>query len=267
MASPNDALAKACCAELYQSEWVHLLLGDTLHPGGLRLTNLLGKLMGLKPDDWVIDLASARGASAIAVSRAFHCRVVGVEFGRGATLVADANARNAPVIPTTFFIQSDAEALPLRSSTFDAAFAECSVSIFTKKAQAIQEVSRTLRPGGKFGLSDVTLEPGCLPPELTGQVGQMLCLTEALNVEGYQRLLQQGGMELLRREDASGEIISLLDDLDSKLEAFMAWQSLFGGTPEELSWLHNAPDLIAKMRLLVETGKLGYWLFVAKKPG
>ena len=80
MNSPNEAIAKACCADLYQSELVRLILGDTLHPGGLGLTNRLGKLMGLKRGDQVVDLASGRGTSAMAISRSFHCQVVGVEF-------------------------------------------------------------------------------------------------------------------------------------------------------------------------------------------
>ena len=77
----EQARAKACCADLYQSDLARLILGDTMHPGGLALTNRLGKLMDIQPGDWVMDLASARGASAMAVSgtvlyrRAVsHCR-------------------------------------------------------------------------------------------------------------------------------------------------------------------------------------------------
>ena len=267
MNSPDEAVAKACCADLYQSEWVRLLLGDTLHPGGLRLTNRLGKLMGLKPGDWVIDLASGWGISASAVSRSFRCRVVGVEFGRAATLEAISGARNTPILRRTFFLQGDAEVLPLKSSAFDAALCECSMSIFVDKARAVREVRRTLRSGGRFGISDVTVECGSLPVELPPSVGQMLCLTAALDTGGYARLLEREGMELVHQEDASAEIIALLDNLESKLGTLAAWQSFMGATPEGLSWLYDAPDLIARMRTLVEKGKLGYWLFVARKPG
>ena len=78
MSLPSEAVAKACCADLYQSPMAKMVLGDTLHPGGLGLTNTLGRLTGIQPGDWVVDLTSARGASALAVARVFHCNVVGV---------------------------------------------------------------------------------------------------------------------------------------------------------------------------------------------
>ena len=49
---------KSCCSALYELEPVRMLLGDTLHPGGLGLTHRLGKLAGIEPDDMVLDLAS-----------------------------------------------------------------------------------------------------------------------------------------------------------------------------------------------------------------
>ena len=49
----QEAVAKACCADLYQSQLARMVLGDNLHPGGLALTNRLGKLMGIRQGDWV----------------------------------------------------------------------------------------------------------------------------------------------------------------------------------------------------------------------
>jgi len=72
----SEAEAKACCAGLYQSDMAKLIMGDTLHPGGLGLTNRLGRLMRLRPGDLVADLASARGESAQALGRVFRCNVL-----------------------------------------------------------------------------------------------------------------------------------------------------------------------------------------------
>lgn len=86
----SEAEAKACCADLYQSDIAKLIMGDTLHPGGLGLTNKLGHLMGLPSGDAVADLASARGESAQALVGVFRCSVLAVEFGA-----------RPPVTPTT----------------------------------------------------------------------------------------------------------------------------------------------------------------------
>ena len=187
----SEAEAKACCADLYQSDMARLIMGDTLHPGGLGLTNRLGRLMGLRSGDWVADLASARGESAQALARVFRCNVLGVEFGAEAVR----NAQNiSPESGRAHFVRGDAECLPLRSGAFDAAVCECSMSLFINKAQAVAETARLLRPGGRFGLSDVTIEPDSLPPELEGELGQVLCLTSALTADGYVDLLEEGGL-------------------------------------------------------------------------
>jgi len=264
----DEAQAKACCADLYQSDLARLILGETLHPGGLALTNRLGRLMGIQRDDWVVDLASGRGVSAMAVSRAFHCRVAGVEFSRAATVGAAAASQATSVAPQAFFLQGDAENPPLASSRFDAVLCECSMSIFPDKSRAVQEMRRLLRPGGRLGLSDVTVEPGYLPEELEGNLGQVLCLSGALSVNGYRQLLRDGGLELQHQEDASVEILKLLEQLESKLGMVMAWGDRLGsgipvsGMPDTEA-LQSAPELLQRLKSLVQDGKLGYWLFVA----
>ena len=241
-------------------------MGDTLHPGGLGLTNRLGRLIGLRSGDWVADLASARGESAQALARVFRCNVLGVEFGAEAVR----NAQNiSPESGRAHFVRGDAECLPLRSGAFDAAVCECSMSLFINKAQAVAETARLLRPGGRFGLSDVTIEPDSLPPELEGELGQVLCLTNALTADGYVGLLENGGFKVTERLDASGEIVKILDEVESKLAAFLAFQRMAGIALDDSgpgqSQLERSPELVAKVSEMVNAGTLGYWLFVGEK--
>lgn len=262
----EQAKAKACCADLYQSELARQILGDTLHPGGLALTHQLGKLMGLQPGQWVVDLASARGASAMAMSRVYKCKVVGVEFGREAVVAAHLTSYSSRPGARSFHLQGDAEQPPLRPGMFDAVYCECSMSLFLDKAGAVAEIAGLLRPGGRFGLSDVTVEPGCLPSELDGTLGQMLCLTDALSVDGYVRILKESGLHLVHQVDASIEAIKILDGLQARLGAFTVWQNLTGQQGTEPELLGQVPELLTTLRTLVTQGQLGYWLFVAEKP-
>ena len=259
----SEAEAKACCADLYQSDMAKLIMGDTLHPGGLGLTNKLGRLMGLRSGDLVADLASARGESAQALGRVFRCSVLGVEFGAEAVRHAhDA----APESGRAHFVRGDAENLPLRTGAFDAAVCECSMSLFINKAQAVAETARMLKPGGRFGLSDVTIEPGVLPSELRGDLGQVLCMTSALTADGYVSLLEEGGFTVTERLDASIEIVRILDEVEGKLAAFLAFQRMTGAAAGE-GQLERSPELVAKVRDMVTAGDLGYWLFVGEKRG
>lgn len=266
MSLPEEAIAKACCADLYQSDLARTILGDTLHPGGLALTNRLGRLMDIQSGDWVADLASGRGTSAMAIARAFHCKVIGIEYGSSAAGEARASSLYSPIQPEAYFVQGDAEQPPLKYSSVNAVLCECSMSIFPDKSSAVDQVKTVLRPGGRFGLSDVTVEPGSLPEGLNNVVGRVLCLADALSVNGYVDLLTGAGMTLKHQEDASHEIIKLLDDLEGKLGMLLAWQNASQQTPDpNQDWLRDAPALITKVRQLVRDGKLGYWLFVAEK--
>ena len=241
----SEAEAKACCADLYQSDMAKLIMGDTLHPGGLGLTNKLGRLMGLESGDVVADLASARGESAQALGRVFHCSVPGVELGAEAVRHAhDA----APETGHAHFVRGDAECLSLRTGAFDAAVCECSMSLFINKAKAVAETARLLKPGGRFGLSDVTY------------------MTSALTADGYVQLLEDGGFEVTQRLDASSEIIKILDEIQGKLAAFLAFPRMSGAPPGE-GQLERSPELVAKVRDMVTAGELGYWLFVGEKRG
>ena len=262
----EQGLAKACCADLYQSDLARLVFGDTMHPGGLALTNRLARLMDLRPDDWVVDLASGRGSSALAVSRVFHCNVVGVEFGAAAVAQARASSLVPPAAPRAMFLRGDAECPPLRPGRFDAVFCECSMSLFMDKAAAVGEIAQLLRPGGKFGLSDVTLVADSLPPELKGTVGQLLCLSDALDTQGYLRLLQSAGLQVVHQQDASSEVVNILDSVESKLGAVQAWRGLVQQLSAGYDILEKIPETIAKLRQMVDSGQLGYRLFVAEKP-
>ena len=43
----SQETVKQCCARLYESDFAKMLLGDSFHPGGLKLTERLGTLLGL----------------------------------------------------------------------------------------------------------------------------------------------------------------------------------------------------------------------------
>ena len=224
----NTYAAKICCADLYSSELARLILGDSLHPGGLRATNRLGRAMGLRPGWRVLDLACGLGTSATAISRVFRCQVTGLDLGAEAAVDSRKRALEAPIPADVAFVRGDAEMPPFRTGAFDAVVIECATSLFADKPAAVAEVWRLLRPGGVLGLSDVTVEPGSLPPELDSPMGMMLCLTDALPSAGYPDLLEQGGFTVSERIDLSAEVLGLLGELREKLAL---WSSFAPSRP------------------------------------
>ena len=256
---------KNCCAALYQLEPVRLLLGETLHPGGLALTHRLGKLLDIKADDLVLDVACGRGASALAVARSFHCRVLGVDLGREAIADASRLTKERRMDARVSFLCGDGENVPLGTESLDIALCECSMSLFPDKGQGVSEMARVLRSGGRLGVSDVTVEPGCLPDELKGTLGRMLCLADAPPVQGYRDIMRDGGLTLTHQEDASQSILKLLADIEGKLAAFGLLGALSADSGSISDLISQSTQLIEKLKVLVAGGALGYWLFVAEK--
>lgn len=191
----------------------------------------------------------------------FHYDVLGVEFGAEAVRHA-CNA--APTAERAHFVQGDAESLPLRSGVFDAAVCECSISLFINKARAVAETARLLRPGGRFGPGDFTIEPCSLPAELERESGQVLCMTDALAADGYAILLEAGGFNVIERLDASTEITKILDEVEIKLAPFLTFQRMSGPASGN-NQLERASELVGEVRETMTTGELGYWLFVGEK--
>ncbi|MDQ6673160.1 MAG: class I SAM-dependent methyltransferase [Chloroflexota bacterium] len=154
---------KACCADLYASEWARALLGGSFHPGGMRLTERLGVLLGLDAQTRVLDLAAGRGTSALHLAREFGCQIVGVDYSARNVALAQESALEQGLAGRVQFVRGDAEQLDaFADASFDAVVCECAFCTFPDKQAAAAEIARVLVPGGRIGLGDLT-RSGLLP--------------------------------------------------------------------------------------------------------
>ena len=94
---------KSCCANLYESDWAKILMGNSFHPGGLALTRRLGNLLNLRPGQHILDVAAGKGTSAIFLAQQFGCRVTGVDFGADTVAEAISNAEKSGVTGLVWF--------------------------------------------------------------------------------------------------------------------------------------------------------------------
>jgi ubiquinone/menaquinone biosynthesis C-methylase UbiE len=209
---------KTCCTAAYESEWATLLLGDSLHPGGLALTERLGVLVGLTPDVRVLDVAAGRGTSAIHLARTFGCAVVGVDYGGESVKAATEAAEAAGVAHLARFERGDAERLELDAAQFDAVICECAFCTFPNKHTAAQEFARVLKPGGKVGLADLT-RTGDVPGDLKGLLAWVACLADAQPLAAYERFLQRAGLTVTLVEEHDDVLATLVQDIRTKLMA------------------------------------------------
>lgn len=254
-------LARACCADFYQSEAARLMLGDSFHPGGLRLTRRLADALALKPGERVLDVASGRGVSALCLARERGCSVVGLDYGRQSVAAAQQEAREAELSGRARFAVGDAEALPLATGAFDVVLCECALSTFSDQAAALSEMHRVLKPQGKLGLTDVAVKAP-LAEELAGVAVQVACISGALASEGYSARVEEAGFTGVALEDDSWAVADLVRDLRHKVSlARMA--TAIGALQLPGVDLDRAQRLLQSAEAEVRSGHLGYVLLTA----
>ena len=260
-------LARACCADFYQGEAVRLLVGDSFHPGGERLTRVLAERMRLGPGDRVLDVGCGRGASALLLAREWGCRVVGIDFGEQNLEEASRAAADAGLAERATFRSGEAEALDFTDGAFDAVICECVLSTFPDKGTPLQEMRRVLAGKGRLGITDVTLRGG-LPEELqgiAGIAGRVACIGGALSQEGYVELLEALDVGGVVAEDHSWAVADMLKDLQGKL-LLARMASTMGVLELPDTDLATGQRLLGAAEAQVSMGNLGYGLFVAVAP-
>jgi arsenite methyltransferase len=256
-------ILKACCADVYASDWARLLLGDSFHPGGLQLTDRLGGMLYLNPGDRLLDVACGAGQSAIHLADRFGVRPVGIDFSL--TTVERARAAASAVGSSAEFVVGDAERLDFPDGSFDAVICECSFCVFPDKVAAASEIARVLRPGGRVGIGDVCRD-GDLPPELETLFGWVACISDAYSTREIAAALAGAGLRSTGEERHDDSLVALIRDIGGRLLTLEAAVKLGKLTlPEGMSF-DEANRVRRAAADAVRRGVLGYALVVARRP-
>jgi demethylmenaquinone methyltransferase/2-methoxy-6-polyprenyl-1,4-benzoquinol methylase len=107
-------------------------------------------------DNDVLDACCGTGDLAIAARRAGAARVVGLDF---AERMLERARRKGPGIE---WVRGDLLALPFAEASFDAATVGFGVRNVADLEQALRELRRVLRPGGRVGILEITRPRGPL---------------------------------------------------------------------------------------------------------
>jgi ubiquinone/menaquinone biosynthesis C-methylase UbiE len=259
----ETSIVKQCCAAAYDSDAARLLLGDSFHPGGTKLTERLGRILKLSPQTRLLDVAAGRGASALFLAQEFGCEVVGVDYSRKNIEAGNDEARASGFGGKVTFQWADAEKLPFPEASFDAIICECAFCTFPNKQAAASEFNRVLRPTGQIGLSDLTRD-GVLAPELDSLMSWVACIADAHPLSDYVALLSNAAFTVTLTERHDGALVELVKQIQTRLlaaEVMVRLQKLvLPGLDLE------AVKIVAKHALAaIRQGKLGYAFVVASK--
>jgi len=254
---------KQCCAGLYESDAASLLLGDSFHPGGARLTEHLGRTLNLTARSRVLDVAAGRGTSAFHLARQFRCEVVGIDYGGKSVDEAAQAAKAMGLHERVCFHRADAERLPFADQSFDAVICECAFCTFPNKRAAADEFARVVRVGGRVGISDVTRN-SALTPDLDRLLSWLACIADAQSAATYAELLSTSGLKVSVMEEHDAALREFVEQVRLRL---LAADVMVGLKKLALPGfdLGSAKHLVKKALQAITEGQLGYAIVVASK--
>lgn len=184
-------------------------------------------LAALKEGEVVLDLGSGGGIDVLLSAK----RVGSTGFAYGLDMtdemleLANKNKLESG-IENVEFLKGHIEEIPLEESTVDVIISNCVINLSGDKQKVVNESFRVLKPGGRFAVSDVTIEvalPEAVLKDMEMYVG---CVAGALHRNEYIEILEKAGfvdidIEVTRRY------------FFSDLESSWASQAISGLTNEE----------------------------------
>lgn len=254
---------KACCATSYSSDLVSMLLGDSYHPGGRRLTRRLLDALHVGPESRLVDVACGIGTTSLLAAQEFGASVAGVDLSTANLALAAGSAAAAGIADRVRFHHGDAESLPLPDSAWDAVMCECALCTFPDKATAVTEMIRVLRPGGRVGISDITAERDRLPTELTGMDAWVACVADARPAMEYEALLVAHGLRITLVESHREALDRMVLQIAARVE-LLRMTDQKRATELGLDF-ERVPPVLTAAQDAIEAGTLGYTLIVAEK--
>lgn len=155
----------------------------------------------IKEGQTILDLGSGAGNDVFVARNLVgeKGRVFGVDMTE--VMVKKANENKAKLgFENVHFILGEIENIPLPNDTIDVVISNCVLNLVPNKDKAYSEVSRVLKNGGQFSISDVVLS-GDLPEKIKNAAEMYAgCVSGALLKEDYLKSIQKANFSNIQIE-------------------------------------------------------------------
>ncbi len=149
----------------------------------------------LHEGETVLDLGSGGGIDVLLSAR--RIGPTGLAYGLDMTdEMLDLARRNQAEAGVTNvqWLRGHIENIPLPAASVDVIISNCVINLSGDKRKVLQEVSRVLRPGGRFAVSDVIADPDMDDATRADMAQYTGCVAGALTREGFIAALQAVGL-------------------------------------------------------------------------
>ncbi|MEB2299144.1 class I SAM-dependent methyltransferase [Lysinibacillus xylanilyticus] len=164
------------------------------HPGGLNLTKELFKAESISENAYILDVGCGTGQTAAYLAEQYEAKVTGIDINP--EMVAKAKRRMKKNRLPVKIIQCSIEQVSLRDHTFDFIISE-SVLSFVNKPNALKEIFRLLKNGGRFIAIEFTVHQP-LEEKIEKEILQFYGFDSCSMKKDWVALLNEAGFNNIR---------------------------------------------------------------------
>lgn len=233
---------------LYESREMHCILGDTLRPGGFKLTDEAVNFCELSKGNEVLDIGCGMGSTVEYLENMYFLKSFGIDPSK--ILITNGKNKN----PNLRVQEGRGENIPFEDKCMDAVFAECTLSLMEDLEKTIEESFRVLKNKGSFVITDVYARN----PEyihLMDKFDFNSCMRGLHDIEKLKIQLKNNGFKIVLFKDYT----DLLKELTVKIIFKYGSMNIFWSKAASCS-----KDCFEFQKVLSRC-KVGYFLMIAKK--
>jgi SAM-dependent methyltransferase len=158
-------------------------------------------LAELRAGETVLDLGSGGGIDVLLSARRVGPtgKAYGLDMTDEMLALARENQSKAGV-QNVEFLKGEIENIPLPDDSVDVVISNCVINLSADKNRVLREAFRVLRPGGRFGVSDVIVS-GPVPASIRKNIELWIgCIAGAMEESEYRAKLGAAGFERIEIE-------------------------------------------------------------------
>jgi ubiquinone/menaquinone biosynthesis C-methylase UbiE len=150
----------------------------------------------LSEGEVVLDLGSGGGLDVLLSAQRVGSagKAYGLDMTDEMLALARENQRKAG-IENVEWLKGTIEDIPLPDDSVDVIISNCVINLSADKPRVLREVSRVLRPGGRFAVTDIVADPDMDEATRRDMAQWTGCIAGALTEDEFRRELAAAGLE------------------------------------------------------------------------
>ncbi len=238
-----------------------MLMGEEVHVGGVRETDILAVKAGINREKSVLDVCSALGGPARHLARKYGCRVTGLDATVKMVDEAVERMEREGLSHLITFKLGNALDMPFHASTFDVVWGQDAWCYITDKERLIGEARRVLKPDGVIAFTD-WIQVGNMSDAEWKDLNSFMAFPFMETLDGYEKILGEKGFRIMEKEDLTGNFAHHCHLYQNRLRNELK-EAVVSGYGKEL--YQTADEGLDKWVRAADEGKVGRGRVVGKK--